>query len=126
MPASTPSLVPLSSLNDEGQMIMPEFWAEIGGQKYFITAVLERTVVYVDGNEKKLTRRENVLVDPSIIEMRPVANTASWRSRGKVVASKPQPAAAAVEPSPDEIAEEPELEGDEEEEDSADAEEERL
>jgi hypothetical protein len=99
--------VPLSSLNDEGQMIMPEFWAEINGEKVFITAVLERTVVYLDGTEKKLTRRENVLVDPSVIEMRPVANTASWRSRGKVVASRPSAtaAAAATEPSPEVLAE---------------------
>ncbi len=109
LPTSSPQRVPLSSLNDEGQMIMPEFWAEIDGQSHFITAVLERTVVYVDGNEKKLTRRENVFVDPSIIEMRPVANTASWRSRGKVVASKPTAAASApTEPSPEDLAEEEE------------------
>ncbi|HEX6548877.1 MAG TPA: hypothetical protein VF134_09065 [Candidatus Dormibacteraeota bacterium] len=105
MPASSPSLVPLSTLNDEGQMIMPEFWAEINGEKVFITAVLERTVVYVDGTEKRLTRRDNVLVDPAVIEMRPVANTASWRSRGKVVASKPTAAAAVSEPTPEAMAE---------------------
>lgn len=98
-------------------MIMPEFWAEIDGQPHFITAVLERTVVYVDGNEKKLTRRENVFVDPSIIEMRPVANTASWRSRGKVVASKPAPAAAApAEPAPEELVDEPEVDVEQEDE----------
>ena len=116
MPASSQSRVPLSSLNDEGQMIMPEFWAEIEGRPHFITAVLERTVVYVDGNEKKLTRRENVFVDPSIIEMRPVANTASWRSRGKVIASKtPAATAAAAEPTPEALAaiEEPEVEEEE-------------
>lgn len=93
-------------------MIMPDFWGEIEGEKVFVTAVLERTVVYVDGNEKKLTKRENVFVDPRIIEMRPVANTASWRSRGKVIASK-APAAAPVvlaEPTPEALAaiEEPE------------------
>ena len=116
-----PTLVPLSELNDEGQMIMPDFYAEIEGRKYFITAVLERTVVYVDGTEKKLTRRENVFVDPSIIEMRPVANTASWRSRGKVVSSKTGPAAAAApaappaEPAPEDLVEEPEVEEAEEE-----------
>jgi hypothetical protein len=117
LPTSSQSLVPLSSLNDEGQMIMPEFWAEIEGQSHFITAVLERTVVYVDGNEKKLTRRENVFVDPSIIEMRPVANTASWRSRGKVVASKPAPDVPAppAEPTPEDLVDEPEVEVEEEE-----------
>ena len=116
MPTSSHALVPLSSLNDEGQMIMPEFWAEIDGQPHFITAVLERTVVYVDGNEKKLTRREKVFVDPTIIEMRPVANTASWRSRGKVVASKPAAAAAPVEPAPEDLVDEPEVDEDEEDE----------
>lgn len=108
MPATPqPTLVPLSELNDEGQMIMPDFWAEIEGRKYFITAVLERTVVYVDGTEKKLTRRDHVFVDPSIIEMRPVANTASWRSRGKVVASKGAAAAVVAppaEPTPEALA----------------------
>jgi hypothetical protein len=94
-------------------MIMPDFWGEIEGEKVFVTAVLERTVVYVDGNEKKLTKRENVFVDPRIIEMRPVANTASWRSRGKVIASKAVPAVAPVvvaEPTPEALAaiEEPE------------------
>lgn len=91
-------------------MIMPEFWAEIEGRSHFITAVLERTVVYVDGNEKKLTRRENVFVDPRIIEMRPVANTASWRSRGKVVSSKAPAVAAPAEPAPEDLVEEPEAE----------------
>ena len=119
MPATTPPLVPLSALDDEGQMIMPDFWGEIEGEKVFVTAVLERTVVYVDGNEKKLTRRENVFDDPRIIEMRPVANTASWRSRGKVIASKtPAPSAAAppAEPTPEALAaiEEPEAEEPEE------------
>ena len=118
MPATTPPLVPLSALDDEGQMIMPDFWGEIAGEKVFVTAVLERTVVYVDGNEKKLTKRENVFVDPRIIEMRPVANTASWRSRGKVIASKTPPvvAAAIVEPTPEALAaiEEPEPEEPEE------------
>jgi DNA-binding beta-propeller fold protein YncE len=88
-------------------MIMPDFWGEIDGEKVWVTAVLERTVVYVDGNEKKLTKRENVLVDPRIIEMRPVANTASWRSRGKVIASKAVPAPAPVvptEPTPEALA----------------------
>ena len=119
MPATTPPLVPLSALDDEGQMIMPDFWGEIAGEKVFVTAVLERTVVYVDGNEKKLTKRENVFVDPRIIEMRPVANTASWRSRGKVIASK-TPAVAApaaiVEPTPETLAaiEQPEPETPEE------------
>lgn len=124
LPASSQSRVPLSSLNDEGQMIMPEFWAEIEGRPHFITAVLERTVVYVDGSEKKLTRRENVFVDPSIIEMRPVANTASWRSRGKVVASKPAAAPAAApaappaeEPSPEDLVEQDEGDEEVEEED---------
>lgn len=77
---------------------MPEFWALIGDQRHFVTAVLERTVVYVDGPEKRLTRRENCLVDPSDIELREVTTSISWRSRGKAVAAaaNAQRAAAAA------------------------------
>jgi hypothetical protein len=117
-----PRLVPLSSLAREGHAIMPEFWAQIGEGRHFVTAVLERTVVYVDGTEKRLTRRENCFVDPSNIELREVTTSISWRSRGKAVAAaaSAQRAAAAVVADPEEPAvenldeladdEEPELE----------------
>ena len=77
---------------------MPEFWAQIGDERRFVTAVLERTVVYVDGPEKRLTRRENCYVDPSDIELREVTTSISWRSRGKAVAAaaNAQRAAAAT------------------------------
>jgi hypothetical protein len=77
---------------------MPEFWALIGDERHFVTAVLERTVVYVDGPEKRLTKRENCLVDPSDVELREVTTSISWRSRGKAVAAaaNAQRAAAAV------------------------------
>jgi len=95
---AAPQLVPLSSLAREGHAIMPEFWAQIGDQRHFVTAVLERTVVYVDGPEKRLTRRENCYVDPSDIELREVTTSISWRSRGKAVAAaaNAQRAAAAA------------------------------
>lgn len=106
---------------------MPEFWAQIGDQRHFITAVLERTVVYVDGPEKRLTKRENCLVDPADVELREVTTSISWRSRGKAVAAaanaqRVAAAAAAVETSDDD--EEPvenldDLEDDEEEPDLA-------
>lgn len=66
---------------------MPEFWAQIGEERHFVTAVLERTVVYVDGQEKRLTKRENCYVDPADIELREVTTSISWRSRGKAVAA---------------------------------------
>src|ERR687888_918346 len=76
-------LVPLSSLNDEGQMIMPEFWAEIQEERVFVTAVLERTVVFVHGSERKLARRDACYVDPTDIQMRPSTGSMTWRGRGK-------------------------------------------
>ena len=76
-------LVPLSSLNDEGQMIMPEFWAEIQEERVFVTAVLERTVVFVHGSERKLARRDACYVDPADIQMRPSTGAMTWRGRGK-------------------------------------------
>jgi hypothetical protein len=66
---------------------MPEFWAQIGDQRVYVTAVLERTVVYVDGTERRLTKRENCFVDPADIELREVTTSISWRSRGKAVAA---------------------------------------
>ena len=95
-------------------MIMPEFWGIVGGERVFVTAVLERTVVYVDGNQKSLTRRENCLVNPADIDMRPVPNSLSWRGRGKAVAAK---TGAAEEPTPEALAEaETDTNGDDEEE----------
>lgn len=80
-------LVPLSTLAREGHAIMPEFWAQIGDERVYVTAVLERTVVYVDGPERRLTKRENCFVDPADIELREVTTSISWRSRGKAVAA---------------------------------------
>ena len=87
MALRAPQLVPLSSLAREGHAIMPEFWAQISDQRHFVTAVLERTVVYIDGPERRLTRRENCYVDPADIELREVTTSISWRSRGKAVAA---------------------------------------
>ena len=99
-------LVPLSSLNDEGQMIMPEFWAEIDEERVFVTAVLERTVVFVHGAERKLARRDVCYVDPSDIQMRPSSGAMTWRGRGKATPPSnlvvEEPAVKALEAEPEE------------------------
>lgn len=113
MALRAPRLVPLSSLAREGHAIMPEFWAQIDDSRVFVTAVLERTVVYIDGSERRLTRRENCYVDPDDIELRAVTTSISWRSRGKAIAAttteppaEPTPEMLAQEPEADEPAEE--------------------
>lgn len=91
---------------------MPDFWGQIGDQRVYVTAVLERTVVYVDGSERRLTKRENCFVDPGDIELREVTTSISWRSRGKAVAAasaaKAQLAATKAASEDEEEAEEPE------------------
>ncbi len=114
-----PRLVPLSTLAREGHAIMPEFWAQIGDERHFVTAVLERTVVYVDGTEKRLTRRENCFVDPADIELREVTTSISWRSRGKAVAAAANAQRAAAAQVVEDDAE-PELESLDELEDDED------
>ena len=119
MALRAPRLVPLSSLAREGHAIMPEFWAQIEDSRVFVTAVLERTVVYIDGSERRLTRRENCYVDPDDIELRAVTTSISWRSRGKAIAAATteQPA----EPTPEMLAEDS---GDDEDQDEDPAEDE--
>ena len=105
-------LVPLSSLNDEGQMIMPEFWAEIDEERVFVTAVLERTVVFVHGSERRLARRDACFVDPADIQMRPSTGAMTWRGRGKAT---PPSNLVVEEPAPKAIEAEVAAEPDEEE-----------
>src|SRR5207248_9060998 len=95
------TLVPLSSLDAEGQMIMPEFWAEIDAERVFITAVLERTVVFLHGAERKLARRDNCYVDPADIQMRPSNGAMTWRGRGKAI---PPSNLTVEEPTPQALA----------------------
>jgi hypothetical protein len=109
-------LVPLSSLNDEGQMIMPEFWAEIEDERVFVTAVLERTVVFIHGAERKLARRDACYVDPADIQMRPSTGAMTWRGRGKAT---PPSNLVVEEPSAKELEAEPEVEEEEELEEEA-------
>jgi hypothetical protein len=109
-------LVPLSSLNDEGQMIMPEFWAEIAEERVFVTAVLERTVVFIHGPERKLARRDACYVDPADIQMRPSTGAMTWRGRGKAT---PPSNLVVEEPSAKELEAEPEAEEEEELEEEA-------
>jgi len=92
---------------------MPEFWAQIGDQRVYVTAVLERTVVYVDGAERRLTKRENCFVDPADIELREVTTSISWRSRGKAVAAAA--AANARKPEVEVVAEDSEADAEPEE-----------
>jgi hypothetical protein len=80
-------LVPLSGLAGEGQVIMPDFYGMIDNERVFVTAVLERTVVYISGADRKLARQSNCFVDPSQVEIRTSSNPLSWRSRGKATAS---------------------------------------
>lgn len=100
-PGKEPALKPLSEFNDEGFMIMPDFWALVDGERVFVTAVLERTVVYIHEGERKLVNRSKCLVDPAVIEMRPVAGTSTWRSRGKGTPAKTE--------APEAVPDEPEL-----------------
>jgi|SRR6266513_1633099 hypothetical protein len=98
-------------------MILPEFWAEISKEKVFVTAVLERTVVFLHGAERKLARRDACFVDPADIQMRPATGAMSWRGRGKAI---PPSNLVAEEPTPQALAAEPEVEDEEEiEEDAA-------
>ena len=98
VPSPSPRMVPLSSIGAEGQMILPEFWAEIDDERVFVTAVLERTVVFESGSEKKLTKQENCYVDPADIQMRPTT-AVTWRGRGKPTPPRNQ----AAEPSLEEL-----------------------
>jgi hypothetical protein len=72
-------LVPLDSIPSEGYVVRPEFWAQVDGEAVFVTAVLERTVVYVSGSERKLTNRKNCFADPRDLVVRPV--TSAWGGR---------------------------------------------
>ncbi|HEX6488457.1 MAG TPA: hypothetical protein VF137_06235 [Candidatus Dormibacteraeota bacterium] len=130
MALRAPRLVPLSTLAREGHAIMPEFWAQINEERHFVTAVLERTVVYVDQGEKKLIKRESVFVDPADIELREVTTSISWRSRGKAVAAaanaKRTAAPAAVEEAEEADEAEPEIEDLADEGDADEADDEEL
>src|SRR5918911_1737791 len=97
-------------------MIMPEFWAEIDAERVFVTAVLERTVVFVHGSERRLARRDNCYVDPTDIQMRPSNGAMSWRGRGKAI---PPSNLQTEEPTPEALASESDDDEEEEFEEAA-------
>ena len=74
-------LVPLSTVASEGHLVRPEFWAQVDGQPVFVTAVLDRTIVFVAGGERRLTGRANCLVDPQTLVLHPITTT--WGNRTK-------------------------------------------
>jgi len=75
-------LVQLSTVPSDGHVIDPEFWARVDGETVFVTAVLERTIVFISGSERKLTNRRNCWVDPEFLVMHPLITT--WGSRARV------------------------------------------
>ena len=121
-------LVALTELAGEGRVVMPDFWGWVDGERVFVTAVLERTVVYVHGTERRLIRQSGCMVDPGEVEVRESTNPMSWRSRGKKPVKVVEPAAGPAEPEASDLDEEPEIEdvelevevGDNEEEEDED------
>jgi hypothetical protein len=63
---------PLSEVSlSEDEMILEGFEATLGGTQVLVTAVLERTCVYVDpAGERKLASKQDLLVDPEKLTIR--------------------------------------------------------
>ncbi len=56
---------------DEDEVLIDGFDAELAGEKVRITAVLERTCVYVDsGGDRKLVRKEELWVEANKLPIR--------------------------------------------------------
>jgi len=56
---------------DEDEVLIDGFDATLEGQKVRITAVLERTCVYLDrGGERKLARKEDLLIEADKLPIR--------------------------------------------------------
>ena len=104
--ANTADIVPIDSLEKEDHSFVPEFWAVLNGKEVFVTAVLERTLVYVDGDERKLGKRTDCMVDPAAVKLVPTPGPHRvWRRAGKgaeaAVAEGPAPAELAAETEPE-------------------------
>src|SRR6267378_123954 len=81
-------LVRLDSVSmDEDDEILPDFEAEVDGQRVWVTAVLERTAVIepAPGEPKVLVNRRRLLVDPSQLRVRHLASKEAAR-RGREAA----------------------------------------
>jgi hypothetical protein len=63
---------PLSEVSlSEDEMILEGFEAMLAGTPVLVTAVLERTCVYVDpAGERKLASKQDLLVDPEKLTIR--------------------------------------------------------
>ena len=72
---------------DEDDEILPDFEAEVDGQRVWVTAVLERTVVVepAPGEPKVLVNRRRLFVDPRLLRVRHLASKEAAR-RGREAA----------------------------------------
>ena len=72
---------------DEDDEILPDFEAEVDGQRVWVTAVLERTVVVepAPGEPKVLINRRRLFVDPRLLRVRHLASKEAAR-RGREAA----------------------------------------
>lgn len=87
-PASRTELVRLDTVSmDEDDEILPDFEAEVDGQRVWVTAVLERTAVIepAPGEPKVLVNRRRLMVDPRILRVRHLASKEAAR-RGREAA----------------------------------------
>jgi len=72
---------------DEDDEILPDFEAEVDGQRVWVTAVLERTAVIepAPGEPKVLVNRRRLMVDPQSLRVRHLASKEAAR-RGREAA----------------------------------------
>ena len=72
---------------DEDDEILPDFEAEVDGQRVWVTAVLERTAVVepAPGEPKVLVNRHKLFVDPKQLRVRHLASKEAAR-RGREAA----------------------------------------
>jgi len=88
LPTKQIGLVRLDSVSiDEDDEILPDFEAEVDGQRVWVTAVLERTAVVepAPGEPKVLVNRRRLMVNPSHLRMRHLASKEAAR-RGREAA----------------------------------------
>ncbi len=88
--SSRTELVRLDSVSmDEDDEILPDFEAEVDGQKVWVTAVLERTAVIepAPGEPKVLVNRRRLFVNPRHLRVRHLASKEAAR-RGREAARK--------------------------------------
>jgi len=72
-------LVSLASLDDGEVYFVPGFQGYVDGELLLVTAVLERTAVVDRDGIKVLIKKDVCFVDPSTLEMKPLADQAAAR-----------------------------------------------